>query len=125
MATTTAERRNKKTVPGLNVTNDAELLADVKRISELKTLERKGKAAEKERKVIEAKLRAAMGDEEQIVVRGQVIASLSSLRSAYAPNYELMKLAYPEAYDKCVEHKPYRFVQVPNDATIAAIVGAL
>lgn len=125
MATTTAERRNSKTKPGLNITNDAELLADVQRISELKTLERAGKAAEKQRKVIEAKLRAAMGSEEQIVVRGQVIASLSSLRSAYAPDYDLMKAAFPEAYEKCVKHVPYRFVQVPNDATIAAIVRAL
>ena len=125
MATTTAERRNKSTKPGLNITNDAELLADVQRMSELKAIERAGKAAEKARKLIEAKLREAMGTEEQIVVRGQVIASLSSLRSAYAPDYEKMKLGFPEAYAACVAHVPYRFVQIPSDADIKAIISAL
>jgi hypothetical protein len=125
MATTTAQRRNKNTKPGLNVTNDADLLAKVKRIGELKTIERAGAAAERTRKVLEAELRAEMGDEEQIVVRGQVIASLSSLRHATKPDYDLMKSAFPEAYEKCVAKVPYKFVQIPSDATIQAIVAAL
>jgi len=125
MATTTAQRRNSKTKPGLNLTNDADLLAKVKRISELKTIERAGAAAERTRKALEAELREAMGTEEQIVVRGQVIASLSSLRHATVPNYDLMKLAYPEAYQACVTQKPYKFVQIANDATVQAIVSAL
>ncbi|UDL16304.1 hypothetical protein SEA_ZOOMAN_333 [Microbacterium phage Zooman] len=125
MATTTAERRNKKTIPGLNVTNDAELLAKVQRIRELKAVERAGAAAERTRKELEAELRLAMGSEEQIVVRGQVIASLSSLRHATKPNYDLMKSAFPEAYSQCVTQVPYKFVQVASDAAVKAIVEAL
>lgn len=122
MATTTKERRNSKTLPGLNVTNDAELLAKVQRIRELKTIERAAAEAERERKVIEAELRAAMGDEEQVVVRGQVIASLSSQRHSTITDLETLKLAFPEAYAKCVSQRPYRFVQVLSDAALASIL---
>jgi hypothetical protein len=125
MATTTAQRRNSKSKPGLNITNDADLLAKVQRIRELKTLERAGAEAERKRKVLEAELRAEMGDEEQIVVRGQVIASLSSLRHATKPNYDLMKTAYPEAYAQCVSQVPYKFVQIASDATMKTILSSL
>jgi hypothetical protein len=109
----------------LNITNDADLLAKVQRIRELKTLERAGAEAERKRKVLEAELRAEMGDEEQIVVRGQVIASLSSLRHATKPNYDLMKTAYPEAYAQCVSQVPYKFVQIASDATMKTILSSL
>lgn len=125
MATTTAERRNKNRAPGLNITNDAELIAKVSRIRELKTIERAAAAAERERKTIEAEVRAAMGDEAQIIVRGQVIASLSSQRHSTITDLETLKAAFPEAYARTVSQKPYRFVQVANDATMEAILKAL
>lgn len=125
MATTTKDRRNSKSLPGLNVTNDAVLLAKVQRIKELKTIERAAAEAERERKVIEAELRAAMGDEEQVIVRGQVIASLSSQRHSTITDLETLKLAYPEAYNKCVSKKPYKFVQVLSDASLASILKSL
>ncbi len=126
MATTTAQRRNSKRQPGLNITNDAELIADVQRIRELKTIERAGSKAERERKdVLEPKLRAAMGEETQIVLRGQVIASLSSQRSSTIVDLDKLKLAFPEAYAAVVSQKPYRFVQVASDATMETILSSL
>ena len=122
MATTTQERRNSARKPGLNVTNDAALLAKVERIRALKTIERAAAEAERERKVLEAELRADMGAETQIVVRGQVIASLSSLRHAKVPDYKKLKTIFPEAYSACVSEKPYRFVQVASDATLESIL---
>jgi F0F1-type ATP synthase membrane subunit b/b' len=125
MATTTAQRRNSARKPGLNLTNDAALLAKVERIRELKTIERAAAEAERERKVLEAELRSAMGDETQIVVRGQVIASLSSQRHSTIVDRETLKLAYPEAYAAVVSEKPYRFVQIASDATLEAILKSL
>ena len=126
MATTTAQRRNKKTLPGLNITNDAELIELVQTIRERKTIERAGAAAERERKNdLEPKLRAAMGDESQIIVRGQVIASLSSQRHSTIVDLDKLKLAFPEAYAAVVSEKPYRFVQVASDKTMEMILAAL
>lgn len=125
MATTTAQRRNSARKPGLNITNDAELIAKVQRIRELKTIERAAAAAERERKGIEAELRTQMGVETQIVVRGQVIASLSSQRHSTITDLETLKLAFPEAFAKCVSQKPYRFVQVASDSTMETILAAL
>lgn len=122
MATTTAQRRNAARKPGLNVTNDADLLAKVERIRSLKTIERAAAAAERERKDLEAELRAAMGDEEQIVVRGQVIASLSSQRHSTITDLDTLKTAFPEAYQAVVSQKPYRFVQIASDVTLEAIL---
>lgn len=126
MATTTAERRNKKTLPGLNITNDAELIELVQTIREKKTIERAGAAAERERKnELEPRLKDAMGDETQIVVRGQVIASLSSQRHSTIVDLEKLKLAFPEAYAAVVSQKPYRFVQVASDKTMETILSSL
>ena len=126
MATTTAERRNKNRAPGLNITNDDALIADVKRIRELKTIERRAAAAERERKdILEPRLRVAMGEEDQVIVRGQVIASLSSQRHSTIVDLEKLKLAFPEAFQACVSEKPYRFVQVANDKTMQTILESL
>lgn len=122
MATTTAERRNAARKPGLNVTNDEVLLAKVERIRSLKTIERAGAEAERERKSIEAELRDAMGVETQVVVRGQVIASLSSQRHSTIVDQSTLKLVFPEAFAACVSQKPYRFVQIASDATLEAIL---
>lgn len=125
MATTTKDRRNSARKPGLNVTNDADLLAKVRRISELKTIERAGAAAERERKQIEAEVQAAMGDESQIVVRGQVIASLSSPRHSTIVDRKTLREVFPEAYARCVSEKPYRFIQIASDSTIETIIKSL
>lgn len=126
MATTTAQRRNKLREPGLNITNDQPLIDLVQAIREKKTIERAGAAAERERKdTLEPQLRAAMGDETQIVVRGQVIASLSSQRHSTIVDLEKLKLAFPEAYAAVVSEKPYRFVQVASDKTMQTILEAL
>lgn len=125
MATTTKERRNSKTLPGLNITNDAALIEKVQRIREYKTIERAAAEAERKRKVLEAELRAEMGDETQIVVRGQVIASLSSQRHAVVTDLKTLQSAFPEAFQACVSQKPYRFVTVASDATMDAILRAL
>lgn len=112
MATKTKDRRNSKSTPGLNVTNDDALRAKVARHKELKQIERAAAAAERERKQIEAELRAEMGDEEQIVIRGVVVAKLSSERHSVIVDQTLLREAYPEAYSAVVSQKPYRFVQV-------------
>lgn len=112
MATTTAERRNSKSLPGLNITNDERLRELAARHKELKQIERDAAAAERERKDIEAELRAAMGKEEQIVVRGVVIAKLSSQRHSTIVDQKLLLSAFPEAHAAVVSQKPYRFVQV-------------
>lgn len=112
MATTTAQRRNSNSLPGLNVTNDEELRELVARHKELKQIERAAAEAERERKKIEAVLRDAMGDEEQIVIRGVVVAKLSSQRHTTVIDRTLLKEAYPEAFSAVVSQKPYRFVQV-------------
>jgi hypothetical protein len=125
MATTTVQRRNKSRKPGLNITNDAALLADVQRIRELKTIERAGAAAERERREIESRLRADMGDETQIVVRGQVIASLSSERYSVIVDQKTLRETFPEAHAACVSHKPYKFLQIASDATLESILKSL
>ena len=126
MATTTAQRRNKLREPGLNITNDQPLIDLVQAIREKKTIERAGAAAERERKdKLEPQLRAAMGDETQIVVRGQVIASLSSQRHSTIVDLDKLKLAFPEAYAAVVSEKPYRFIQVASDKTMQTILEAL
>lgn len=126
MATTTAQRRNKLREPGLNITNDQPLIDLVQAIREKKTIERAGAAAERERKdTLEPQLRAAMGDETQIVVRGQVIASLSSQRHSTIVDLDKLKLAFPEAYAAVVSEKPYRFVQVASDKTMQTILESL
>lgn len=112
MATTTKDRRNSKSTPGLNVTNDDALRVMVARHKELKEVERAAAAAERERKQIEAELRAAMGDEEQIVIRGVVVAKLSSQRHSVKTDLKTLELAYPEAYSAVVTKVPYKFVQV-------------
>lgn len=126
MATTTAQRRNKLRQPGLNITNDQAALDLVQAIREKKTIERAGAAAERERKdTLEPQLRDLMGDETQIVVRGQVIASLSSQRHSTIVDLEKLKLAFPEAYAAVVSQKPYRFVQVASDKTMETILSSL
>lgn len=112
MATTTKDRRNSKSIPGLNVTNDDELRTLVARHKELKQIERAAAGAERERKQIEADLRSAMGDEEQIVIRGVVVAKLSSQRHSTIVDQKTLREAFPEAYSAVVTQKPYRFVQV-------------
>ncbi|QWY84181.1 hypothetical protein SEA_A3WALLY_374 [Microbacterium phage A3Wally] len=112
MATKTQDRRNSKSLPGLNVTNDdalRELVAEHKR---LKQIERDAADAERKRKDIESQLRAAMGDEEQIVIRGVVVAKLSSQRHSTIVDQKLLLSAFPEAHAAVVSQKPYRFVQV-------------
>ena len=125
MATTTKERRNAARKPGLNITNDADLIAKVQRIREYKTIERAAAEAERKRKALEAELRAEMGDETQIIVRGQVIASLSSQRHSTLTDLDKLKTAFPEAYQAVVSQKPYRFVQVASDLTMEAILTSL
>ena len=125
MATTTAQRRNSKTKPGLNITNDAELIEKVQRIREYKTIERAAAAAERERKALEAEVREAMGDESQIVVRGQVIAKLSSQRHSTIVDQKMLRDAFPEALSAVVSQKPYQFVQIASDETMEAILAAL
>lgn len=125
MATTTAQRRNSKTKPGLNITNDAELIEKVQRIREYKTIERAAAAAERERKVLEAEVREAMGGESQIVVRGQVIAKLSSQRHSTIVDQKTLREAFPEAWQAVVSHKPYQFVQIASDETMEAILSSL
>lgn len=112
MATTTAQRRNSARKPGLNVTNDAELRVLVERHKALKAIERAAAEAERERKLIEGQLRDAMGDETQIVVRGVVIARLSSERKTQKIDRETLKNVFPEAYDAVVSYTPYRFIEV-------------
>ncbi len=112
MATTTAERRNSKTLPGLNITNDERVRDIQARHKELKQIERAGAEAERERKVLEAELRDLMGDEEQIVIRGVVVAKLSSERHSVIVDQKTLLTAFPEAYQACVTKKPYRFITV-------------
>ena len=112
MATKTAERRNSKTLPGLNITNDERVRTIVARHKELKQIERAAAEAERERKVLEAELRDLMGDEEQIVVRGVVVAKLSSQRHSTIVDQKLLVEAFPEAASAVMSKKPYRFVQV-------------
>lgn len=112
MATTTAQRRNSKSTPGLNVTNDEELRELVALHKEYKEIERAAAEAERKRKEIEAVLREAMGDEEQIVIRGVVVAKLSSQRHSTIVDQKLLREGFPEAYSAVVSKRPYRFVQV-------------
>ena len=112
MATTTKDRRNSKSIPGLNITNDERVRDIVSRHKELKQIERAAAEAERERKVLEAELRELMGDEEQIVIRGVVVAKLSSQRHTTKTDLTTLKLAYPEAFSQCVSRVGYRFVQV-------------
>lgn len=112
MATTTKDRRNSARKPGLNVTNDAALLALVQEHKRLKQIEREAAEAERKRKGIEADLRAAMGDEEQIVVRGVVIARLSSQRQTQKIDRDTLKNVFPEAWEATVSYEPYRFIEV-------------
>jgi len=112
MATTTKDRRNAARKPGLNVTNDAALHALVNRHKELKAIERAAAEAERERKGIESELRAAMGDEEQIVVRGVVIARLSSERKTQKIDRDTLRNVFPEAYSAVVSYAPYRYIEV-------------
>ena len=112
MATTTKDRRNSKSEPGLNVTNDDKLRAMAARHKELKHIERQAAAAERERKLIEAELREAMGDEEQIVIRDVVVAKLSSQRYSTIVDQKMLVEAFPEAANAVISQKPYRFVQV-------------
>lgn len=112
MATTTAERRNSKTLPGLNITNDERVRQIQARHKELKQIERAAAEAERERKVLEAELRELMGDEEQIVIRGVVVAKLSSERHSVIVDQKTLLAAFPEAYAATVTKKPYRFITV-------------
>lgn len=112
MATTTQERRNSKTLPGLNITNDERVRQIQARHKELKQIERAAAEAERERKVLEAELRDLMGDEEQIVIRGVVVAKLSSERHSVIVDQKMLLSAFPEAYDAVVTKKPYRFITV-------------
>ena len=112
MATTTQERRNSKTLPGLNITNDERVRQIQARHKELKQIERAAAEAERERKVLEAELRDLMGDEEQIVIRGVVVAKLSSERHSVIVDQKTLLSAFPEAYAATVTKKPYRFITV-------------
>lgn len=112
MATTTKDRRNSKSIPGLNITNDERVREIQARHKELKQIERAAAEAERERKVLEAELRELMGDEEQIVIRGVVVAKLSSQRHSTIVDQKLLREAYPEAYSAVVSQKPYRFITV-------------
>lgn len=96
----------------LNITNKPELRAAFERIAELKEIERAGAAAERERKALEADLRAEMGDAETLVIRGNVVAKLSSPRNAHVYDYALLIEAFPECYEAIHSLKPYRFLQV-------------
>lgn len=53
-----------------------------------------------------------MGDEEQIVIRGVVVAKLSSERHSVIVDQKTLLTAFPEAYQACVSKKPYRFITV-------------
>ena len=112
MATTTRQRRNSNVKPGLNITNDDALRVLVNRHKELKAIERAAAEAERERRKIEAELRTAMGDEEQIVVRGVVVAKLSSERHTVKIDRDTLETLFPEAAAATITKVPYRFVQV-------------
>lgn len=111
MATST-----KSKLAGVNITNKPDLAADLAAVAELKAVERAGKAAERERKVIEARLQAALADagETQFVKRGIVVARLSSLRTtARQCDYDTLLAGYPEAYAATVAAGThYRFLEV-------------
>ena len=101
-------------VPGVNVTNNADLRGKLARVAELKHIERQGAAAERERKEIEADLQAtlAAANQTQFVLRGTVVAKLSSQRHAQLYDYKLLQSTYPEAYAAIHSEKPYRYLQV-------------
>jgi len=109
VATTTT---TKSTTPGLNVTRKPEIREKIARIVALKAIERAAAAAERERRALETEVREAMGAELQIVLRGNVIAKLSSERTSHIYDYDLLRNAFPEAYEAVHSEKKYRFLQV-------------
>lgn len=112
MSTATKSTKSAADVKSLNITNKPEMRDALARIAELKEIERAGAAAERERKALEADLRADMGDAETLIVRGNVVAKLSSQRNAHVYDYAMLLEAFPEAYDAVHSLKPYRFLTV-------------
>ena len=112
MATATKSTKSTADVMSLNITNKPELRDALKRITELKAIERAAAAAERERKALEADLREQMGDAETLVVRGNVVAKLSSERTTHLYNYDLLVQAFPEAYTAVHSERKYRFLTV-------------
>lgn len=111
MATST-----KTPTPGLNITNKPDLAADLALVAEYKAQERAGKAAERARKVVEARLQAALADagQTQFVKRGIVVARLSSQRTTgRSCDFDTLLSGFPEAYNATVTPgSHYRFLEV-------------
>lgn len=104
--------QTKPVVKSINITNKPELRDALARITELKAIERAGAAAERERKALEADLRAEMGEAETIIVRGNVVAKLSSVRSTHKYDTELLKAGWPEAFEAVHSVSTYRYLTV-------------
>jgi len=85
----------------LNITNNAPVLAAVKRIQELKQIERAAVVAEKERKALEADILAPLFDStgaSALVVRGVTAVKRSDVITRVNIDGKALLEAFPEAY---------------------------
>jgi hypothetical protein len=94
-----------------NVTNKPDVLAAIKRAAELKSIEAAGKAAEAERKLLEATIiRPALGSAKFAILRGVKAVTVQGSSNSHIDK-DALRDAFPEAYAACYVSTPYTFLK--------------
>lgn len=106
-------RKRRQPLPGeVNITNDKGARALLDTVRGHKVTERAGAAAARERKVAEGALRSIMGEGTVLVIGGQPVAKVSSVRHTPKVDLEALALGWPEAYAAVVSQVPYTYLEV-------------
>ncbi|UVG35074.1 hypothetical protein SEA_CECE_325 [Microbacterium phage Cece] len=109
MVTATAIKSVKS--DSVNITNKPEVIAAAKRAAYLKTLEKIGKDAEAERKMLEDTiLRPALGGADKAILRGVVAFQLGKSSNSSIDRAKLTE-GWPEALVACLVKTPYTYVK--------------
>ncbi len=116
VATATPKRVRRVPLAGeVNITNDAEARAALDTFRAQKVRESDGAAAKRERTApggSEAILRDRLGENGTVlVVNGQPVAKVSSVRHSVKVDLETLQTLFPEAYAAVVTREPYTFIQ--------------
>lgn len=108
-----------KQVTSLNITNKPEMIDALKRWAELKQIEAAAVKAKKEREALEAAtIRPALGEAHEMILRGVVVLSESSLRHNTSIDQKALQEAWPEAYEATRKVTDYTFLSVNLPANL-------
>jgi len=103
----------------VNWTNKPENIALLKEWVALKQTEKAGEVAKAKRQALEAqRLRPALGEAREVIIRGVVALKESSQRENHSIDQDALAAGWPEAFAATRRTTPYTFFQVNLPANL-------